>query len=126
MIRITGHSDDYVTLEGAIRGQVDCYDDDVAVLVRSPNGEAVLVRMRYFQSSSWGCWTAEVCPAGADIPMCPVRVRLNNINGRGGYSAEVEIEAKGDDVLAARIGKDVVNVIEDNVANAELNWQVPS
>ena len=72
-LKIYGHSDDLVEIDGDVRDEVDCYDKGVNLVVgraeaiEGKNAEGLRVGMRYGKG---GCWEARISPIDEDVP-CP-------------------------------------------------------
>jgi hypothetical protein len=74
MIKIRGHSDDIVSIQGDIYDEVDCYQKDVLFTIGNPeatpgqNAFGLYVTMRYGSQGN-GVWSAEISPVDEDAPI---------------------------------------------------------
>jgi len=87
MLRIYGHSDDCVEIEGDVNDEIGAFER-ARVITIGGEGEGVIVRAAYAPDSSAGVWRLSVELVEEGVP-CPWPIR---IEPRHSYSQQIVID----------------------------------
>lgn len=92
MIRIYGHSDDCIEIEGSVKDEIGAWDKPRAITITDRIGQGVRVLAQYAPGDA-AVWRFSVEQLDEDVPV-PWPIRITPAHG---YSVAVEIDC-GDDV----------------------------
>jgi hypothetical protein len=90
MLKIYGHSDDLVEIEGVHEDEIGCYDQSVILMVGTESA-GVIVEMNYEND---GCWSAKLKRVGEGCPI-PWNISIvpeQRLDLSEGYSIAVKID----------------------------------
>ena len=104
-LRIYGHSDDNVEIEGWLREEIGCYDEPVRIEIGSPMSGGIAVVAEYAAGHRGGAtWSIAFAPLDEEVP-CPWDVEFDPEGNGKGYSFGLIVHCPKGTPIRAWVGE---------------------